>query len=185
MGRPKQFIREEVLRKALALFWQKGISATTVQDLEVATGVNKSGLYSEFANKEDIFLASLRYYLENRGGEAILTAEPKGWDNIQRLLETILTCFTGERGCFAVNSMRDAKLLPARGLEMIAEKNANLRRLIIANIRMEAPRSDPGYLADLILTFFSGLCVEQNMTPAEASIRRKIQNFMRVIRQSV
>ena len=86
MGRPKQFIREEVLQKALPLFWEKGISATTVQDLEAATGVNKSGLYSEFENKEDIFLASLRYYLENRGGEAILTAEPKGWDNIQRLL---------------------------------------------------------------------------------------------------
>ncbi len=185
MGRPKQFIREEVLRKALALFWQKGISATTVQDLEVATGVNKSGLYSEFANKEDIFLASLRYYLENRGGEAILNAQPKGWHNIQMLLETILTCFAGERGCFAVNSMRDAKLLPARGLEMIAEKNANLRRLIISNIRVEAPGADHGYLADVILTFFSGLCVEQNMAPSEASIRRKIKNFMRLLRQSV
>ena len=184
MGRPKQFIREEVLQKALSLFWQKGISATTVQDLEAVTGVNKSGLYSEFENKEDIFLASLRHYLENRGGEAILAAEPKGWNNIQMLLETILTCFAGERGCFAVNSMRDAKLLPARGLEMIAEKNAKLRRLIMGNIKAEAPKADAGPLADIILTFFSGLCVEENMAPTEPSIRRKIQIFMRVLKQS-
>jgi hypothetical protein len=28
-------------------------------------GVNKSGLYSEFKDKEDLFMQSLRYYLES------------------------------------------------------------------------------------------------------------------------
>jgi AcrR family transcriptional regulator len=83
MGRPKGFSREEVLPKTLSVFWEKGLSGTTVQDIERVTRVNKSGLYSEFRNKEDIFLASLQYYLENRGGEAALSANPKGWDNIQ------------------------------------------------------------------------------------------------------
>jgi len=72
--------------------------------LEVATGVNKSGLYSEFEDKEDLFVQSIRYYLENLEKKGLLTAEPLGWDNIERFLkkmnpeslaELVLTFFTG------------------------------------------------------------------------------------------
>ena len=122
MGRPKGFSREEVLLKAVSVFWEKGFAETTLQDLEHATGVNKSGLYSEFKNKEDIFLASLQYYLDTRGGEEILSAQPKGWHNIQRFLEIGQTCYTGRRGCFSVNSMRDVGILPPEGQHIIAEK---------------------------------------------------------------
>src|SRR5258708_6788921 len=58
---------------------------TTLQHLEQATGVNKSGLYSEFKDKEDLFLASLERYAQTRGAE-ILTAQPLGWGNIERFL---------------------------------------------------------------------------------------------------
>jgi hypothetical protein len=47
MGRPKQFNREGVLDRAIPVFWKHGFANTTVQHLEEATGVNKSGLYSE------------------------------------------------------------------------------------------------------------------------------------------
>jgi AcrR family transcriptional regulator len=51
MGRPKNFSREGVLEKALPVFWKHGFADTSLQDLEKATGVNKSGLYVEFADK--------------------------------------------------------------------------------------------------------------------------------------
>ncbi len=53
MGRPKGFNREEVLEKAMSVFWRHGFADTSLQDLERATGVNKSGLYTEFRDKED------------------------------------------------------------------------------------------------------------------------------------
>ena len=84
MGRPRKFSREGVLQKALPVFWKYGFARTTLPDLEHATGVNKSGLYSEFASKEELFLACLRYYLETRSGGALLSIEPLGWDNIQK-----------------------------------------------------------------------------------------------------
>jgi AcrR family transcriptional regulator len=184
MGRHKQFKRDEVLEKALSVFWEKGISATTVQDLERVTGVNKSGLYSEFTDKEDIFLESLNYYLTRRGGEVVLTAEPRGWKNIQKFLDIGLTCFVGRRGCFSVNSMRDVGLLPASARQMLAAKNAGLRRLIIENIQAETPTANSGPLADVILTFYSGLCVEQNLNPSIASSRRRIKDLMNFLRQT-
>src|SRR5437899_10866900 len=83
MGRPKQFNREGVLDRAIPVFWKQGFANTTVQDLEQATGVNKSGLYTEFKDKEDLFLASLEHYAQTRGAE-ILAAQPLGWGTKSR-----------------------------------------------------------------------------------------------------
>ena len=55
MGRPKNFSREQALAKAMPVFWKHGFSHNSLQYLEQATGVNKSGLYSEFRDKEDLF----------------------------------------------------------------------------------------------------------------------------------
>src|SRR6202035_2326543 len=46
MGRPKNFNREGVLEKALPVFWRRGFVDASVHELELATGVNKSGLSS-------------------------------------------------------------------------------------------------------------------------------------------
>ena len=52
MGRPKKFTREAVLEKALPVFWRHGFADASLHELEQATGVNKSGLYAEFKDKE-------------------------------------------------------------------------------------------------------------------------------------
>src|SRR5450755_2321775 len=62
MGRRKLFTREDVLNKMIPVFWKHGLAETSVQDLEQATGVRKSGLYAEFKDKEDLFVASMRQY---------------------------------------------------------------------------------------------------------------------------
>jgi AcrR family transcriptional regulator len=86
MGRPKQFSRRGVLEKALPVFWRHGFADTSLQALERATGVNKSGLYAEFDGKEDLFLESLRYYLDEQNKRGLLTAKPLGWRNVERFL---------------------------------------------------------------------------------------------------
>lgn len=184
MGRPKGFSRDQVLLKAVSVFWEKGFAETTVQDLERATGVNKSGLYSEFKNKEDIFLASLQYYLETRGGDDILSSQPLGWKNIRRFLEIGQTCYTGKRGCFSVNSMRDVSMLPIQGQQIIARNNLVLKRLLVRNIKAERPTANAEIVADTILTFFAGLCIEQNLHPNPAAVSRKVANFMRFLGES-
>jgi AcrR family transcriptional regulator len=111
MGRPKKFNREGVLDRAIPVFWKHGFANTTLQHLEQATGVNKSGMYMEFKDKDDLFLASLERYAQTRGAE-ILTAQPLGWGNIERFLRLGFGCDDDQRGCFAVNSMRELAGLP-------------------------------------------------------------------------
>ena len=72
MGRPKNFRREEVLEKAMPVFWKHGFAETSLQDLERVTGVNKSGLYTEFRDKEDLFVAKDREFPHGVDGKAPL-----------------------------------------------------------------------------------------------------------------
>ena len=183
MGRPKGFTREEVLLKAIPLFWQKGLAEVTLQDLERATGVNKSGLYTEFKDKDDIFLESLRYYLKARGIADILSAQPRGWTNIERFLGIGQTLFCGRRGCFAVNSLRDLATLPPGAKTLLGEIQAAVASLLVSNIKAEVPKvSNAAMLAEMALTFYSGLCIEQNGPSSPPDTRRKIASFMSFLR---
>jgi AcrR family transcriptional regulator len=181
MGRPKQFNREGVLDRAIPVFWKHGFANTTVQHLEEATGVNKSGLYSEFKDKEDLFLASLERYAQTRGAE-ILTAQPLGWGNIERFLRLGFGC-DDERGCFAVNSMRELAGLPGEAQEIISSAQQKLTRLLIKNIEAEKPKLDASMIADVVLTFFHGFCIAENLKSGKASSERKIRNLMQVVRK--
>ena len=63
----KQFDRHEVLDRAMAVFWEHGYEATSIQDLLEATGINRGSLYATFGNKQQLFLAVLDHYAEKVG----------------------------------------------------------------------------------------------------------------------
>lgn len=181
-GRPKKYERDEVLKKAMELFWQRGFADTGLQDLEKATGVNKSGLYAEFKGKEDIFLSSLRYYYDRRGSGEILNREPFGWDNIEGFFKLSARGWSGERGCLSVNSMRELNILPAEAQKMVSEGRVQFKHLFEKNIAAEKTKMPAGALAEIVATFFSGFSIEQNLKTSKASKLRKIEDFMQTVR---
>src|ERR1700674_1481775 len=182
MGRPKSFGREEVLEKAMPVFWKHGFADTSLQDLERATSVNKSGLYTEFRNKEDLFVACLRHYLESQGKRGLLTKEPLGWNNVQTFLKNGPLNKGEQQGCFSVNSMREFAILPDEAYGAITENRALLQHLLALNIEAEKPKMAPSAIAEIVLSFFSGLCIERNLKSGKTSSTRKIENFMTAIR---
>ena len=182
MGRPKSFRREEVLEKAMPVFWKHGFSDTSLQELERATGVNKSGLYSEFRDKEDLFVACRQYYLESPEKRRLLTREPLGWNNVETFLRRGPLNKEAQKGCFSVNSMREFAILPPEAHTIVAENRATLQRLLTMNIEAEKPKMDPTLIAEMVLAFFSGLCIERNLKSGKASSTRKVEGLMKVLR---
>ena len=182
MGRPKGFSREQVLDKAMAVFWKFGFADTSLQELERATGVNKSGLYTEFKDKEDLFLACLRHYLESEEKRGLLTNKPLGWNNVEGFLKNGPLNKGEQQGCFSVNSMREFAILPDEAYGVVAENRALLQRLLAMNIEAEEPGMAPSAIAEIVLSFFSGLCIERNLRSGQASSTRNIENFMTALR---
>jgi AcrR family transcriptional regulator len=182
MARPKNFSREGVLEKALPVFWKHGFADASLQELEKATGVNKSGLYSEFSGKEELFLESLRFYLDRLPSLGFLMAEPLGWDNIEQFLKLGPRNTEGQKGCFAISSMRELAILPPAAMEMLGHGRAQLKQLVARNIEAEKPKLAVDDLAGMVLTFFAGLSVEQNLKSNRAATGRKVGNLMKVLR---
>jgi len=183
MGRNKKFSREHVLKKALPVFWKYGFAHTSLRDLEKATGVNKSGLYSEFVDKSDLYVESLRHYVKQRREEGLLTADPLGWKNIERFLIRGPCWLEGMPGCFSINSWNQFTLLPPAAQEAAAASRAFLKDLIIRNLEMEKTRMKTAVLAEMILTFFTGITMEQHLKATKAGKNRKVADFMKVIRK--
>src|SRR5579863_3066317 len=182
MGRPKGFSREEVLEKAMPVFWKHGFADTSLQELERATGVNKSGLYTEFRDKEDLFVACLRHYLKSQETRGLLTKEPLGWKNVETFLKNGPLNKGEQQGCLSVNSMREFAILPNEAYRVVTENRALLQHLLAMNIGAEKPKMAPSAIAEMVLSFFSGLCIESNLKAGKTSSTRKIDNFMTALR---
>jgi len=50
------------------------------------------------------------------------------------------------------------------------------------NIEAEKPRMAPSAIAEMVLSFFSGLCIERNLKSGRTASTRNIDNFMTALR---
>ncbi|MAF91620.1 MAG: hypothetical protein CL674_10155 [Bdellovibrionaceae bacterium] len=62
MSRTTEFKKEEIIEKAMQVFWEKGYDQTSLKDLIEATGLLKGSLYNTFGSKEKLFLECLEHY---------------------------------------------------------------------------------------------------------------------------
>lgn len=54
-GRPRAYDPDRALDAALQVFWAKGFAATSLDDLRLATGMNRPSLYAAFGDKKAIY----------------------------------------------------------------------------------------------------------------------------------
>src|SRR5258706_3949978 len=63
MARPKEFDQEKALRKAIRLFAQKGLAATSTDDLMRVMDLGRQSMYDTFGDKRALFLRALAMYV--------------------------------------------------------------------------------------------------------------------------
>jgi hypothetical protein len=112
----------------------------------------------------------------------LLTTEPLGWKNVEAFLKNGPLNKGEQQGCFSVSSMREFAILPDEAYKVVTENRALLLRLLAMNIEAEKPRMAPSAIAEVVLSFFSGLCIERSLKSGKASSARKIDNFMTALR---
>jgi len=121
MGRHKTYDRDDVLEKALLLFWQKGYEGTHLKELVEVTGLNRFSLYKEFGAKEGLFEEAMSRYMDQLGSLVVhLQAEPLGVVNIRKYFEALVD-YEFRHGCFLVNTLSEKNLLRASTFKMVRE----------------------------------------------------------------
>ncbi len=96
-GRPRKFVPEVALQKAMLVFWQRGLSATSLDDLSLAMGMNRPSIYNAFGNKEEIYRRVLAQFCGqlDLGVRQILLAESDLRKGLVKFYDQALDVYCG------------------------------------------------------------------------------------------
>jgi AcrR family transcriptional regulator len=192
-GRPRAYDPDLALRQALNAFWTAGYSATSLDDLAKATGMNRPSLYAAFGDKQSLYLKALDHYW-GRSAAAMrdaLSADRPLAEALMRVYETALSYYyprDGQpRGCFAIGTaiaeaVSDAKIRAALddGLRMLDA--AFERRIRQACEQGELSRTaDPAALAILASATLHTIAIRARAGASQAELKRLARRAISVI----
>jgi len=110
MPRPRSFDEDEVLQRAMQLFWRHGFDATTYKALEEASGVGVKSLFNTFGEKEELFVRALGLYRRTAEGLIAQLFDPPSIDAVIMLFNVMVQPTTDDddiknAGCMMVNTV--------------------------------------------------------------------------------
>ncbi|MCV6622453.1 MAG: TetR/AcrR family transcriptional regulator [Cellvibrionaceae bacterium] len=177
MSRPQSVSNEQLLKAAMTQFWQFGYQGSGMQDLQQATGLPASSIYSRFGSKAGLFEATLEMYVDKivRGRCDKYLGADKGLLGIQQYAVSALEDPNSHWGCLLVNSQAQISALPAashsamrRGGELVCEalNKAIVKAEEMAEIR---PGQNAKLLAEQLAVFIQGLLVQSGLAEVRPS----------------
>ena len=105
MARPREFDHDELLVRALGLFWLRGYEGTSITDLVAATGVQRQSLYNAFTDKAGLFRAALDCYITRVSESLAPLANPAaGLAALRRYMERVLAVQRDFGACILVKT---------------------------------------------------------------------------------
>lgn len=104
-GRPRSFDPELALGRALEVFWDRGFAAVSMDELAMATGLNRPNLNAAFGDKRALYLAAVQAFRGRlqAGVAATLLAPGPPHSRLKHFFDAAVELYTsgddGQRGC--------------------------------------------------------------------------------------
>jgi len=147
MARKKEYIEEEVIEKAMNLFWRNGYETTSMQMLEKEMGINKFSIYSSFGNKNGVFLESLKCYKQKLNG-LIKTLETSTCDvaGIKQYFYDFIE-FTKEtdlgKGCLITNTSHEVRENTDKEIkELLSKFTQEVREVFVEILKQDNSKDE-------------------------------------------
>lgn len=165
MPRPKSFDVDDVLDRAVDLFWVNGYAATTMEDLVNHLGINRGSLYSTFGSKQHLYELALERYLSS-GRERFAAMVTNSAVPLREVIDGMLrssAARSDHRGCLLVNTTMERNATDERSLDLTTTGFDQLRAILITAFESRpeelADGLTPDQAADLVLVATQGLRV--------------------------
>ena len=180
-GRPRKYDHETALMQAMQVFWHKGMTATSFDDLVEAMQMNRPSIYRAFGNKEEIYRQSLALF--GQGGlsqlDSLVSSDGPLRQDLDRFFDDALDVYCGGEeplGCFiACIAVADVTVHPENRpdlLDLIAEIDRRFeQRCIIAGQHGQVgPDVDPALLARSLQGLLHTLAVRARAGQSRAQL---------------
>ena len=185
MPRVKLFDEQEVLTKAMNLFWKQGYSATSVQDLVSHLGINRASLYDTFGDKEQLFKKSFALYRKSNieGLIQFFKTHPDVKQGFSELFdiaiqESILDKET--KGCFVVNTTTELIPNDKSLIKVIEDNKRDFENLFYEYLQKGKDKGqlktnhDLRSLASLLFILYNGIKVVSKINPQKEELKSSI-----------
>jgi AcrR family transcriptional regulator len=189
-GRPRGFDRDDVLDRAMRLFWERGFEATSVSELTEAMGITPPTLYTFFGDKKHLFLEAVDRYQTGPGcfGMKALTEEPTAERAMRRLLLDAVASYSnpkGPKGCLVVLGAINCAAESTDVFNAVADKrraaeSAVRSRITAAQTARELSEDvDVDALTGQMIATLYGLAIKARDGASRASLNRIVEQAMR------
>ena len=182
-GRPRAYDADEALTRARDTFWQSGYSATTLDELSTATGMNRPSLYGAFGDKHALYLATLERYVEVNvtAMNEVLSEERPLEEALMQVYDLALGLYFrpagAPRGCFligtaAVEAVEDEAVRTILGTGLQAFDRSFEARFARAQRDGDLDRrADPAALAKIASAILHTLAVRSRAGDKRSALR--------------
>ncbi|MBT7942506.1 MAG: TetR/AcrR family transcriptional regulator [Alphaproteobacteria bacterium] len=181
MARTKEFDTDNVVSKAIDVFWSKGFEATSIQDLVDAMGINRGSIYATFGDKAGLFDVALQRYQMDAPSQRLLEKAESGDPRaeIELFFSMLLKRDSDrsiQRGCLITNSIAE---LSARDEKLATRFRAGVRHVEDAFYTLIkrgqetgdiAPWRDARPLARSLLATAQGMIVLSKVDPGQETL---------------
>jgi TetR/AcrR family transcriptional regulator, transcriptional repressor for nem operon len=184
LARPREFDYDAVVEKAMHLFWRRGYQNTSIDDIEIATGLTKGSLYKAFDNKRDLFEKCLGHYMVRDSYKAIFLrmVDRPLIETYAHILDLLSESANNDAkrpcGCLATNVIRELSVSDSVLAREASDGLAGMQqamefRLSWARDKGEFRQDvDVKALASLMMVTLQGTVVLSTSTKDVASMRR-------------
>jgi AcrR family transcriptional regulator len=182
----RQFDENEMIATALDVFWGKGLHDTTMQDLAVATGVQRGSLYNAYGDKEAIFQRAFDQYaaqLMEACGKALAEGDDiaASLRNFLDLLIANMTSGTPQRGCLTTRTALDGAISSAAVRQRVQGVISGLEQLVSKTISSAPDKrlaANANRLARVVVTFTRGLAVMERAGYTRKQLKESAATFV-------
>ncbi|RKR07977.1 TetR family transcriptional regulator [Maribacter vaceletii] len=192
VGRPKHYPEKILINKATEVFWKKGYTASSAQDLMKAMDIGQGSFYRTFpGGKNELYQKTLNLFLEQSIKlfyERIAAAE----NPVQFIKDffyaiTLRTNDKKENGCYLGNAIvessnldENSKLIATKqliklqkGFEKALEKAQSLEMLSAQN--------SPKLLAAYLINLWNGINVTQRMNLTNKEMAKLLELNLQIL----
>ena len=190
MVRHKEFDPDEAVADAMALFWERGYEATSVQDLVERTGVGRRSMYDTFGDKHSLFLRALDVYIgaAEDGFRRLAATSADGRAAVRAMFAMLLESDPSDfRGCLVVNSATELGPTDDDVEERLRRHLAVGREALAAQIRRGqadgsvTDRIDPETLTGVAFNVWLGVRVGARARIPRADIVHDVENLLNLL----
>jgi TetR/AcrR family transcriptional regulator, transcriptional repressor for nem operon len=178
MGRTRDFDEATAVRAARDVFWEHGYASTSLTQLQAATRLSRSSLYSTFGSKRGLFEAVTQHYLNDVVGPLLEPLEVPGAGQREIVayfhsLSDFVTAPTrpaATRGCLILNTTVELNALDDQATLMVQRYLDRVDVALFAALTMmSATISDPRGKADILSAGQLGIMVTARVNPIRAA----------------